>query len=811
MQLLRNIFLLCCLLSLAGGCAAGRSAFNKGEDLEQQGKFDEAVLKYAEAATENPSVAEYRVRFLKASVEAAKRHQKSGDEFLSAKNYDEALREYQTAFTLDPSLEIARQQADQVLKLRSSHLFYKEGEDFEKGHKSREALRSYQKAADLDPGNKQAQEGVERLLKARRPRMDGFELNLKSNKPITLKFKDAKIKEVFTILSQLSGINFVFDEGVKDQNVSVFLENATFNQTLDILLSINKLSKKVLNESSIIVYPRTPDKAKQYEELMVQTFYLNKLEAKKAVNLIRTMLQVKKIYVNEEMNALVLRDSPDVIEVARKIIEANDVPDAEVVLEVEVVEIAKNKADSFGLALSKYNVSLNTLTPDGAFLSDTFTPATTTSTTTGTTTTSTETKPTSLLNVFSWRGFGGFITVPNATFNFGKSLANGESLANPKLRVKNREKAKFNVGTRVPITTTSSPTGGGVSVNVQYVDVGVKLNAEPTIQLNNDVTIKLSLEVSSILSRDKVGDSTSLTTVVTIGTRNLDTVLNLKDGETSIIGGLIQDNKSTSKRKIWLLGDIPILGSLLGSTDNTNDKTELVLAITPRLVRGITIPDADVSSFWSGREDEPVVGRLYTSFHDSDAEALPAAAGQPVAAQKAGGAATPPLPGDAKQPASPAAQKAAEQPTVPAPVPAPAPPERVMLNLLTPPTVKVNDQFRAEIKVSDAKNLYNAPFTLVYDPLFVDFVGIEEGPFLKSDGRQTIFKSVPDAKNGQVAVTLGRVGDVPGVTGAGTIATAIFKAKNRGPASLGFINANFVAAGGKPVETLPYNTAVEVQ
>lgn len=798
---------------LVGGCAAGRSAFNMGEDLEQQGKLDEAVLKYAEAATENPSVAEYRVRFLKAGVEAAKKHQKSGDAFLAEGNYDEALREYQTAFTLDPSLEIARQQADQVLKLRSSHLFYKEGEDFERGHKSREALRSYQKAADLDPGNKEARDGVERLLKARRPRMDGFELNLKSNKPITLKFKDAKIKEVFTILSQLSGINFVFDEGVKDQNVSVFLENATFNQTLDILLSINKLSKKVLNESSIIIYPRTPDKAKQYEELMVQTFYLNKLEAKKAVNLLRTMLQVKKIYVNEEMNALVLRDSADVIEVARKIIEANDVPDAEVVLEVEVVEIAKNKADSFGLALSKYNVSLNTLAPDKTnWLSDTFTPATTTTIIpTGSTTAPTaQSTANNLLSIFSWRSFGGYITVPNATFNFGKTLANGESLANPKLRVKNREKAKFNVGTRVPITTTSSPTGGGVSVNVQYVDVGVKLNAEPTIQLNNDVTIKLSLEVSSILSRDKVGDNTSLTTVVTIGTRNLDTVLNLKDGETSIIGGLIQDNKSTSKKKIWLLGDIPILGSLLGSTDNTNDKTELVLAITPRLVRGITIPDADVSSFWSGREDEPVAGKLYKSFQDTEPEAPMPGAAQPVEPQKASGAATLPLPGSTTQPAPAAAQKTTEPPPV-LPVPAPAPPERVMLNLLAPPTVKVNNQFRAEIKVSDAKDLYNAPFTLVYDPLFVDFVGIEEGPFMKSDGKPTIFKYIPDAKNGQVNVTLGRVGDVPGVSGAGTIATAIFKAKNQGPASLGFINANFVAAGGKSVETLPYNTAVEVQ
>ncbi|HEX5773372.1 MAG TPA: cohesin domain-containing protein, partial [Geomobilimonas sp.] len=460
----------------------------------------------------------------------------------------------------------------------------------------------------------------------------------------------------------------------------------------------------------------------------------------------------------------------------------------------------------------KYSVSLNTLTPEGGWLSETFNPATTTTTTTGsTTTTSTTTTPKELLNVFNWRGFGGFITVPSATFNFGKSLANGESLANPKLRVKNREKAKFNVGTRVPITTTSSPTGGGVSVNVQYVDVGVKLNAEPTIQLNNDVIIKLSLEVSSILSRDKVGDAASLTTVVTISTRNLDTVLNLKDGETSIIGGLIQDSKSTSKKKIWLLGDIPILGSLLGSTDDTSDKTELVLAITPRLVRGVTIPDAEVSSFWSGREDDPVAAKLYSSFQESETDASPAGAVQPAGAQMPKGG-TAPAPGKPMLPvpAPPGAQTMPVTPPI-APAAAPEPPQRIMLNLLAPPTVKVNDQFRVEIKVSDAKDLYNAPFTLVYDPLFLDFVGIEEGPFLKSDGKPTLFKTSLDANGGQVAVTLGRVGDVPGVTGAGTIVTAIFKAKNQGPASLGFLNANFVAAGGKPLETLPYNTAVEVQ
>src|SRR6185369_10554514 len=345
---------------------------------------------------------------------------------------------------------------------------------------------------------------------------------------------------------------------------------------------------------------------------------LNKLDAKKAVNLIRTMLQVKKIYVNEEMNTLVIRDTLDVIEVARRILDANDVPDAEVVLEVEVIELSKKNGEAFGLGLSKYAVGINTLSPSGQFLSDSFsttTPVATTPAATGTTpaTAITNSTTSQLLNLFRWGDYRSYITVPNATFNFAKTLGNAETLSNPKIRVKNREKAKFNVGTRVPITTTSSSGTGSFNVNVQYVDVGVKVNAEPTIQLNNDINIKLGLEVSSILSTAKVG-SDGNTTVATIGTRNLDTVLSLKDGETSVIGGLIQDTKNKQSDKVFLLGDIPIIGQLFTNSNNSGDKTELILAITPRIVRGITVSDPETASFWSGVEDDPSISKHYASF-----------------------------------------------------------------------------------------------------------------------------------------------------------------------------------------------------
>lgn len=820
-------------MGLIAGCTAGRTAIGKGEMLEQQGRLDEAVLKYAEAAAANPNQGEYRLRFLKTSVDAARVHAKKGDEFLKNQNFDEALREYQSALTLDPSFDRVKQQSDLLIKLRNAQTLFLEGEKLEKDNKSRDALRAYQKAIAIDSGHKGAKEAIERLLKTRKTKLDGFELNLKSTKPITLKFKDAKIKEVFSIVTQLSGINFVFDDAVKDNNVSIYLENATFQQALDIITGINKLGKKALNESTVIIYPKNPEKIKQYEELFVQTFYLNKLDAKKAVNLIRTMLQVKKIYVNEEMNALVIRDTPDVLDVARKILEANDVPDAEVLLEVEVIEIAKKNADNFGLVLSRYAVSAAaSASGSGALLSDVLTQPAATTTTTTTGTTATATGVSNLLNLFRWRGYDGFITVPNATFNFGKTIGNGETLSNPKIRVKNREKSKFNVGTRVPITTTSTNgTVGGVNVNVQYVDVGVKVSAEPTIQLNNEVNIKLSLEVSTIISKDKVGDGN--TTVVTIGTRNLDTVLSLKDGETSIIGGLMQDIKSKSNQKVTLLGDIPVLGSLFSSHDTSNDKTELILAITPRIVRGVAIPDDDIVAFWSGMEDDPSTAKPYGSFVQEPDFAVPQQH-SPVAAPKP---VTPPVvpptvspapakpvqeppvkapvqAGQVKAPESPVApvlqqQPVAQQPVTPQPVRTPA--ERISLNIGAPASVKVNDQFMAEIKVSDAKSLLNAPFVLVYDPAFLEFQAAAEGDFLKKDGKPSSFKTKVDKVTGQVTVIMGRQPESGGVEGSGTLLTASFKAKNKGPASLGFMSVKFSDVGGKIIDTIPYNTVIEVK
>ena len=836
MRYIKKLVLIISVLPILAGCAGGLNAFNKGQKLEKQGKLDEAIMKYAEAAAANPDAGEYRMHLLKASEVSARVHFKKGEDYRAARNYDDAIREYQTAYTLDSSLDRAVQMSDLVMKLRNSRRFQSEGEEFEKNRKMREALTSYKKAAELDPENAEAKAAVERLLKSRKTKLDGFELNFKSTKPITLKFRDAKIKEVFNILSQLSGINFVFDEGMKDSNVTIFLENATFYQAMEILTGMNKLGRKVLNESTIIIYAKTPEKDKQYEELKVQTFMLNKLDAKKAVNLIRTMLPAKKIYVNEDINALVMRDTPESIEVARKVLEANDIPDAELVLDVEIIEISKSNTDNFGLVLSKYAVSTAAVAPTGSFLSDSLTSTATAGSTASTTA--------SLLQVFNWRGFSGFLTVPNATYNFGKTLANGQTLANPKIRVKNREKSKFNVGTRVPITTTSSPVGGGVSVNVQYVDVGVKVNAEPTIQLNNDINIKLGLEVSSVINSQTIGDSTALATVVTIGTRNLDTVLSLKDGETSIIGGLIQDNRTDSKRKISFLGDIPIIGPLLTGTNKTNDKTELVLAITPHIVRGITAPDADVASFWSGKEDDPSLANPYGSFEQEPdipapqpvPKAMTAAPAAMTGMAQPAAPAVPALPTAPNTPAAPPAMPVAPPsqvaPSAPGGQIAPAPqtsvvapllpaapgqaaaanvPSRINLNITAPSSIRVNDRFNINIVASNATDLNNALFVLSFDPALLDYDGASEGAFLKMDGKQTSFQATGVKNSGQVSVNLRRAGNIGGVTGSGVLAVLSFKAKAPGTVGLGFLSSEFTDAAGKSLSVTPFKAFVDVK
>lgn len=857
-------------LALLSACAT------TGEKLEAEGKYEEAMYAYAEAFKKDPTSNETRIRFLQTRQKAADMRFKTGMQFVEKGNHVDALPEFQAAMGIDPTQGRFNQQIEISTRYKDAQGAFTEGTKFEKENKLKDAHRQYIKATELFPDNQEYKTALERIVELRKSKLEGYELHLKSTKPITLKFKDAKIKDVFKILTQLSGINFVFDDGVKDTPISIFLENASFQQALDLLTDMNKLSTQNLNETTALVYQRTPDKSKQYENMMLRTFHLNYMEAKKAINLIRTMVQVRKAYVNEDSNSLVIRDTKDIVDVVEKILDANDMPEAEVVLDVEVIEVSDKNAQNIGLLLNPYNVQVGAFR-NGNLMSTTLsaatsTPATTTTDTTGAAPTTTSTSIGNLVNAFNYRSFGAYVTVPNATFNFGKTLTKGEVLSNPKIRVKNKEKAKFNVGTRLPIVTTTVSSGTVSQASVQYVDVGVKLNAEPTIQLNNEITIKLSLEVSQQIGGTQ---NVSGASVVTIGTRNLDTVLSLKDGETSVIGGLREYRKSNGKNQIYLLSDIPLIGSLFTNSDTSKDKTELILAITPRLVRGVPVPLPGLDSFSSGKEDHPSLTRPMSSFDQEpvfEGEAEPEAAEKQTALPSAliekkvlaVPALLPPVaqPAQAVEPVQKKTAPVLEQPaktsepvpitapvsvtltkpatvskpapapllapvSKPVPVPAPTPvtatatatasksaPEEVkrsILQIAAPSSASVGKQFSLDIKVSDVKDLATASFVLGYDPTFLDFVLISEGAFMKSDARSTAFTSKVDRVSGTVTVALAHTKKSSGVSGDGILATASFRAKNQGLATLDFKNSTFTSEKGATINILPFSTAVDIR
>ncbi|QOX80665.1 type II secretion system protein [Trichlorobacter lovleyi] len=779
LRLLSGILLAAALC--LSGCSAAQKAFSKGEELEQEGNFEAAMYRYAEAFSKNSAESSYRLSFFRAREAAAKQRFKAGTELMSKALYAAAEEQFQAAASLDPTQARFRQWADQAARLDQADKSYLEGLDFEKANKPQYARTAFQRALELQPGLQRYQEALKRVAGSPSTSLAGRDLQLKSVRPLTLKASGTRLKELFATITRHSGINFVFDPDFKDQPATLTLENAGFHQALDLLASLHRIDYAVINETTVLIYPYSAEKTKQYQDMQLRTFNLNHLDAKKAANLIRTMLQVRRLYINEDANALVVRDTSDVTDVIEKILEAHDLPEAEVVLDVEVIEISDKNAHNVGLLLSNYAVELGAFSPSNQLLATTLKDTTSTTSTTVTT----DATINNLVKAFSINSFGGYVTVPNAQYNFGKTLTNGEVLSNPKIRVKNKEKAKFNVGTRVPITTTTMATTGTTSqVNVQYVDVGVKVNAEPTIQLNNEVSIKLGLEVSSIISRETVGGKDSATTVVTIGTRNLDTVLSLKDGETSVIGGLISHSNSDSKQKIFLLGDIPLIGPLLSNSKTDNDKTELILAITPRLVRGVTVPQGDLTSFSSGKEDRPAL--------------------QPAAlVQQSVPAAAPPA-GNQGVPSAPAAQPAPPTTGVP-------PVKPGALSFTAPSLVAVGQQFPVQVMADKLEHLKGGSITISYSPDLLHLLSASEGTMLRQNGDPTSFTTTPDSSHGIITITLSQTNSSSGAAGGGNLATLLFRARNKGKATLEIRQTSLSTVYNQPIPFKSTSKTLEIQ
>jgi general secretion pathway protein D len=550
------------LAATAAGCASSK-AYREGKAAEETGRWDVAVLKYGRAVDQNPQNGIYRIALQRAKLRASQMHFEKGKAYRNSGRPDMAVIELEQAFLLDPTNQYAE------VELRKAR------EDNARREAERDSETPIQAA-------KRKARGSRAILPMLDPR---------SNREISLNFPQPKpIKQIYQSLAAAAGINVIFDPQLKDDNVAIILNNVEFQRALETLMRQEQHFYKVIDENTILIAADTPQNRKTYEDLVIRTFYLSNADATEVANSLRSLLQSTRIFPNKADNSITLRDTADKVAVAERIIEQNDKQLAEVVIDVELLQINTSKMEDIGLALSTYVVSAGAPAPGGT----------------------TDTGAALPTGQWSWdqlkdlsiRSFG--FTIPSLTYSFIKNNTAAELLAKPQLRISEGKKAQLIIGDKRPIPVTSFNTSNTVGTNIvpvtsfQYQDVGIKIDVEPRVHHNREVTLKLIVEVSQLAGEVPGGEGQPSQPI--IGTRTISSEIRLKDGETNFLAGLYRTDRQMTRTTIPFIGDIPIIGRLFSRDETENQGTDLVLTLTPHIIRVPDVTEADLMPLYVGTD-----------------------------------------------------------------------------------------------------------------------------------------------------------------------------------------------------------------
>jgi general secretion pathway protein D len=672
-------------LSMLLGCAASQ-LHRKGLADIDRGNYEAGVSELAAAVDNDPNNLSYKLDLAARREAAVQKLISAGDTLRGSGQLDAAVASYRRVLLINPAEQRALRGIDGVeADRRHLAIVAEAAKDFSrKEYDAADAL--LRSVLNEDAGFGPATALAAKINIARGPQTVAPRLKTRNNAKVTLQFRDAPTKMVFEVLARQTGINFVLDKDVKsDSKTTIFVQEVPIEEAIDLVLDQNTLARQILSSNMVLIYPNTPAKQKDYEEQIVHTFYLTNAVPKDVEGLLKSMLGAKTLFIDERTSVVVMRDTPDAVRMAEKLVASIDVPEPEVLIEVEVLEIARSRLLNLGI-----------------------TPPTSITATATPTTAAVATGGTSGLVVADLsRQNANTLTVSpiSVTANALQTVGNTNTLASPRIRARNKEKAKILIGSRVPVITTSTALLGGTSQasssNVQYLDVGLTLEVQPTVYQDGDVAIKVGLEVSSITNTITTQQGT---TAYTIGTRNANTLLRLKDGETQILAGLIQDSDTRNSAGIPGLSQIPIVGRLFGSHNSDREKSEIVLSITPHIIRTQARPDNDNTEFWYGTETRSRSSPFGSGGRDSGATGasdggssgsvgpgIPTvgprlSVSQPVA--------VPPV-------ASPAPVVAATVPGVPAPPPPPAgPPPHPTVSIEGPGETAVGQEFDVTVHMA---------------------------------------------------------------------------------------------------------------
>ena len=828
------------VLGLLAGCTSHQS-YRQGEIASQLGKWDDAVLHYMKALEQEPDNITYKASLLRAKIKASQGHLEKGQEFEKAGVLERALVEYQQAVQLDPTNQYAKAQLENT-------------------HRAYVAQRQSRGVETID----------QMKQRSRGSRPQPPVLNPRSNQPISLEFpQQASIFAIYRALGQAFGINILFDPNLRDQEIAIDLKDVTAQSALETLMRASGHFYKVMDEHTIIIAQDTPQNRRTYEDLVIQTFFLSNSEVKDMLTILRSLIDARKIATNEQLNAIILRDTADKVKVAERIIEANDKSKAEVVIDVELLQINTARLRDLGVSLSQYSVTQaldfggggdDDEGGGGVRLSDL-----------------------EFINQSNW-----VLTLPNFIYNFVKTNTDAQLLAKPQLRITEGEKASLVIGDRIPIPLTTFNTqnvggsGGIIPItSFQYQDVGIRIDLEPRVHHNRQVTLKIKVEVSN-LNGNVAGAGGQSQPI--IGTRTIDSVIRLQDGETNFLAGLLRTDESESDSGVPGLSEIPLLGRLFSRKNTQNQRTDVILTLTPHIIRNAEITAEDLEPIWVGTEanitfrggsprvesevDGPFDGNEGTPEEIQDAirrrlqrlprGLRPGEGGEEGEVQVPGEEAPQqPPPGVNLVPAAPPSD-IFRQPTQPTEPPPPPPEEEVpppgrlvsqrpasgTASLAVPVSYKAGDEtgpemgmgivtaeaaaaaqgvrlwltpgklsvspgdtFEVRVQAEAGRAVSHLPLSFSFDPKVLAVEKVDAGTFLGGAGESQVMSD--SARPGALVIGASRLGQVPGVKGKGTVARITFRALQQGDGDLRF-EGKALDAKLKPVAVRTRPARIEV-
>ncbi len=594
---------ICAVAFSTMACAMfGSPDAKRGDQHLAAGNWEEASLAYKQALKDDPFDLALQNKYAVARERSAAMHEERARELLKMRQLDLAIDEFKRAITIEPSSSDHQDGLTEALRLKEARDQYREAERLAQLGRASEALEGFSRAAELDPNLKEALEAVSRITEEQQ----ALNRDDRRKQPVTLQFRNAGLKEVLEALGKAAKINFIFDKDVRNDPFSVSLQDKPFDEALNLILNSNSLFAQRASADLIIISPNTKQKQEQYQDLMIRTFYLSNAKAKDMLALLKTMLDAKHIHANEPLNTIVIRDQPEKVELAEKIILANDRGDSEVLFDVEILEVDRTVDQTYGLSYPKQVAGA--LVPPGfagPLLQD-------------------------IVQQFTYRQLTTlgqdsylFKLPTNVQLDFFKQVTDAKTLAAPKVRVVNNKKAEINIGDKQPIllsttnvlpgqaATGAVPTTSTVT-SIEFRDTGVKLTVEPAIHLGDELSLKMKVEVV------RLGDQVLLQanppiTQFKFGNRSAETMLNVRDGETIVLGGLLQEEDRRTKTTIPWLGDIPFLGNLISSFKTQRVTTEVILTLTPHIVQSMRPPGLTTQAFWSGTESTYATSPLFLS------------------------------------------------------------------------------------------------------------------------------------------------------------------------------------------------------